>query len=68
MVGGGRHRWLPQVKKKAELEEDVAVVLLGSVTGHAWGDDDSTWSGSSWLAVQHHGVQRSDSGGEQRAR
>jgi hypothetical protein len=34
-VAGGRHQWLFMVKKKAAVDEDVVVALLGSVTGHA---------------------------------
>jgi hypothetical protein len=46
-VRGGRHQWLPRLKKKTTLEEDVVVAVLGLVTGHAWGDDDGARSGSS---------------------
>jgi hypothetical protein len=55
-VGGDRHRWLLMVKKKAAVEEDVTPALLGSVIGHAQGDDGGAHSGSSWLAVRRHGA------------
>jgi hypothetical protein len=55
-VGGGRHQGLLMVKKKVAVVEDVVVVLLGSVIGHARGDNGGAHSGSSWLAVRRHGA------------